>query len=488
MITPLIIPNFNQKAWLIQLINWWNFATGSMPVFILDNASSYGPLLEFYDHCSLLFPNVTIVRYGENSCRQNLAGFLNELDPKYQYYCISNPDILPGPTVPENFLQILKHCLDTYGYYKAGFQLANHNIPDSISIKSKILEDSADHHTNKVFIDYEGKRYKGHKAAIDLTFAMYSRANGGWMFPVDNQKFGHSIRVFESFHLGWYIEDKTNNPEHINYFKTAKCKTQGLKRKDAKGSNSYRPAKYEGIIQSASTGETLAAISTKLAAGEKVVYSRFGDGDILIAGGQAKEKFTNSSPALVAELKAAIAYTDARHIKGMSINYPLEKGMTPGVFAPFEYDDKLAGIVKGFTKQRRFYNPILFHYLAVFEPEKLKAFLDEHVRGKRIMYIGCLPKVKMEILFGKIDYYVATPDRNSYASIESWWPEAKKNLNKVDIVIPATGLATRAVNYRILKENIQVSSLDIGSLVDAVCNLPTRTWIKRAPIDLKKIR
>ena len=96
--TPLIIPNFNQLFYLINLINWWNYYTNNSKVYILDNKSDYKPLLKFYENCHVLWPNVEIVKFKVNNCGDNLKSFLkSRVYNKYSYYCISNPDIMPHP-------------------------------------------------------------------------------------------------------------------------------------------------------------------------------------------------------------------------------------------------------------------------------------------------------------------------------------------------------------------------------------------------------
>ena len=102
--TPLIIPNFNQLTYLKNLINWWRWYSND-PIYIIDNGSYYPPLIEYYKTC-----DAKVINYKENSAHKNLMDFCSDL--KSEYYCISDPDIMPHPGTPFDFLEIYKYCLD----------------------------------------------------------------------------------------------------------------------------------------------------------------------------------------------------------------------------------------------------------------------------------------------------------------------------------------------------------------------------------------
>ena len=119
-------------------------------------------------------------------------------------------------------------------------------------------------------------------------------------------------------------------------------------------------------------------------------------------------------------------------------------------------------------------------------PDLFSEFLCKYIRPKRTLFIGACPKDDMEKLFGPIALYVNTPLKNSYATIEEWYPKvvaAVKN-GKPEMVIVASGQATRALQARLWilaeKNNLNFHSIDIGSVVDAVSGYSTRTWNKKA--------
>ena len=50
-------------------------------------------------------------------------------------------------------------------------------------------------------------------------------------------------------------------------------------------------------------------------------------------------------------------------------------------------------------------------------------------------------------------------------------------VEEVDLVLPAVGMAGRVVQKRLWKLDKQVHSIELGSMVDTVDNLKTRSWM-----------
>lgn len=243
---PLIIPSFNQLSYLINLINWWNYYTGGNQVFVIDNNSNYKPLLRFLKNVRKMFPNVEVVICPVNNLGDNLRKFIDErIKPGgYKYYCISNPDIMPCPSTPENFLEIFQYIIENYGFHRVGFALKLNDIPDYVDNYQDILKRQKGFYDNKnkCIITYMSHAYKGYKAAIDLTFAMYTTKNTGWQYPMNRIHFANALRIFQAFHLAWYIHPHTRIKEHEAYFKNAIMRKPG--HNGQKGINYWKPKKY----------------------------------------------------------------------------------------------------------------------------------------------------------------------------------------------------------------------------------------------------
>lgn len=241
---PLIIPSFNQRGYLINLINWWLWYYPNNPVYILDNNSDdyfrdtlYPLLIRLYR------PMVTVVTFDKNDCVDNLRKFL-EGSPELEYYVISDPDIMPLPNTPPNFLEIFKHAIDNYGFHHAGFGLKTYDIPEWLEDKATLLHNELSLLTTTTEIEFDGKRYKGFKAPIDTTFALYKKSNGGWKNPQSGEAWNNSLRLFYAYHLPWYLHPSHLNPEMKNYFSTARFRIPGV---TSTGVNNYRPEKYKQL-------------------------------------------------------------------------------------------------------------------------------------------------------------------------------------------------------------------------------------------------
>lgn len=230
---PLIIPNFNQLTFLRNLINWWKWYYPENPVVIVDNDSNYEPLLKYYHHNHNEF---TAIGCSTNDFIKNLSNFLSPRG--YEYYCISDPDIMPHPATPPQFLEIFKYAIDHYGYHHAGFDLITEDIPDWNKKKAWIQGDEKALHGVPVEIEYEGQKYQGYKAPLDTTFALYKRDNGGWQAPQSAENWTNSLRLFKAHHLTWYIHPDHVNEEMKHYFATCKKFEPG---QISAGKNNYRP-------------------------------------------------------------------------------------------------------------------------------------------------------------------------------------------------------------------------------------------------------
>ena len=230
---PLIIPNFNQLTYLRNLINWWQWYNPEGKVFIVDNGSDYEPLLRYY---ATVDAHVAV--FPENNCIKNLSTFIRDsINGQFKYYVISDPDIMPHPATPPNFLDIWKQYIDN-GYHRVGFNLITSDIPEWVYNKQTIIDNEKDFVINPVVTEMG---FNGYRAPIDTTFAMYSTHNSGWASPMNGQDWSNALRLFNAFHLGWYINGDKLNPEMLNYYSTASKHTPG---EPSAGKNNYRPKQF----------------------------------------------------------------------------------------------------------------------------------------------------------------------------------------------------------------------------------------------------
>jgi len=236
------------------------------------------------------------------------------------------------------------------------------------------------------------------------------------------------------------------------------------------------------MIQVKPTKESFHDVLDSFQSNRRVFYSRFGDGDVYIMMGRDQANHL-ATPSLTQEMIESFTINHPQYLKGLAVNHPREKAMVRGLFAVFRDNREMVEFLErqfGKLDNILFENPVFLHYLSVFNPQEVNAFLDKIIRPKRKMYIGSIPKEKIEKIIGAIDFYVQTPPKNAYANIDEWWPEVMRNIHQVELVIPAAGMATRVINKRLWNLNLEIQSFDIGSLVDVADSRQSRKWIRLA--------
>jgi len=188
------------------------------------------------------------------------------------------------------------------------------------------------------------------------------------------------------------------------------------------------------------------------------------------------------SEKLAAELRASLTIEHPQFLKGLPVNFPKEMGMTKGLFEWFYFNDELAEFV---IRQIPLKFPVIFesswfpNYYSVFKPIEMSQFLDQFIRPRKKMFIGSVPLEDIQKLYGKIDCYVQLPRKNAFSTIDTWWPEILRNIDSVEVVLPAAGMGTRVITKRLWALNKEVHCLDLGSIVDAVSSFaPSRKWVK----------
>lgn len=232
------------------------------------------------------------------------------------------------------------------------------------------------------------------------------------------------------------------------------------------------------MIQTKKTFESLEHLMCLMRESSKVYYSRFGDGDFNIMNG-LRDKMHDPNYALQYELQQVFKIRDELFLRASMLNYELEPGMRPGLFAPASNNAQIEkwAISFGIREDEVFESHIMFHYLSVFHQDKMIQFLDNFIRPKIKVFVGSVPKAQIEKLVGSIHHYIQVPERNAYSTIDKWYPEVFEACLSSELVIPCAGMAGRVINGRLWKSNVNIHAIDLGSIVDAACNKSTRTWI-----------
>lgn len=208
---PILIINYNRLSVLKELVLFLK-NRNHKKIVIIDNNSTYLPLLEYYD---AIKEYVTVERLDKNY--GHLVLWKNkDLYQKYAsgYYIVTDSDIIPNENLPQDYISQLIKVLDKYNdINKVGFALKIDDIPDSFKQKEEVLRWEAKFWQNNI----GGTLYK---SDIDTTFALYPPC-----FKYTSLAFFYNgIRIAGNFtakHMGWYVDPENFSDEELFYFKTS---------------------------------------------------------------------------------------------------------------------------------------------------------------------------------------------------------------------------------------------------------------------------
>jgi hypothetical protein len=231
--TPIIITSFNQLEYLKRLIDFL-LSKGFLNIVIIDNNSTYKPLLQYFDQIE---SNVTIHRLNKNY--GHLVFWKRyDLFVKYGmgYYVVTDPDIVPLESCPDNFLVNFHSILaENKKPMKVGFGLKIDDIPLSNPNREKVINWENKFWKNKVS---EGV----FDADIDTTFALYRP-----FYHRKNKKFKTAYRTdypYVALHGGWYVDLNNLSEEQVFYFNTANDSSSWKIDKSGKIANTDYENKY----------------------------------------------------------------------------------------------------------------------------------------------------------------------------------------------------------------------------------------------------
>lgn len=208
---PIIINNRNRLTFLKTLIKSLE-SKGYNNIFIIDNASTYTPLIEFYNNC-----NYKIFYLKENV--GYLALWKTPIFKKFRkdYYVYTDPDVVPIEECPDNFLEFFLNTIKKHRFAKkVGFSLKIDDLPDHY-----------DHKNDVIYWEQEFRKIVTddnlYKANIDTTFALYRPwAKGG---SNNSHITFRTPYPFEARHMPWYNNSKNLSDEEKYYIDNAKQST-----------------------------------------------------------------------------------------------------------------------------------------------------------------------------------------------------------------------------------------------------------------------
>ena len=223
---------------------------------------------------------------------------------------------------------------------------------------------------------------------------------------------------------------------------------------------------------------TFTYLYEKLDTESKVYYSRFGDGDFQIIKGE-REMMHKYSPELAHELKESFGIVDDNYIRGTMYNEPTYNGSQLINQSSENFKHILEIIKDNFSNYKEFvlYSHVLFTYIVMDDQDIFLDFLNNFIRPKRKLFIGSIKKSSIEKLVGVVDHFVEIPAKDAYYSMDQWWEKVLDCVDKVELVLPAAGMAGRVIQKRLWNLNKNIHSIELGSMVDVLDDLHTRSWM-----------
>ncbi|UJF28768.1 glycosyltransferase family 2 protein [Kaistella sp. 97-N-M2] len=217
---PIIIINFNQLFYLKQLVDFL-FERNFNNIVIIDNRSTYPPLLRYYEEIS----NDVEIEFMEKNYGHAVFFKNKVLQKKYGkgFYVVTDADVIPNENLPADFLKhMIIHLKKHWSQItKVGFALKLDDIPKENLLKQKILKWEAKFWQNK-------QSENIYIAPIDTTFALYKP---GYPRKYDQVPYLNAHRFANSFvakHGGWYVNQSNLTEEQQFYAETASMSSSWL--------------------------------------------------------------------------------------------------------------------------------------------------------------------------------------------------------------------------------------------------------------------
>lgn len=215
---PIFINNYNRITTTTNLINALT-KRGYTNIHIMDNQSTYPPLLEYYKTCP---HKVHYLKKNYGSRAFWKSGLW--LRFMRSNFVVTDSDVVPIDECPDDFIENFYNLLKKYPkVHKIGFSLKIDDLPDWYKYKDKVIE-------------WESKYFENEKeknvfiAPIDTTFALYRP------FSKRGKRDGETeiLRVgapYQARHLPWYINSNDLDQEEAYYVNSLQTSSHWSSRK-----------------------------------------------------------------------------------------------------------------------------------------------------------------------------------------------------------------------------------------------------------------
>jgi len=195
----VIIINRNLYTWPKAMVDWLN--QFPVDVHIVDNASTYEPLLEWYktNPCN-------IIKLETNQGHMCFyGGEVGKVLERGKHFVISDPDLdLSG--VPHDWIDVMHETMEEYKEYnKVGLSLEL----EDLDLENNVVSGYAKRHESQFWSTPINEKL--FKAAVDTTFCLH-RADMGHSYAGIRLN-----RPYTARHLPWYVDPNNVDAEYQFY-------------------------------------------------------------------------------------------------------------------------------------------------------------------------------------------------------------------------------------------------------------------------------
>jgi glycosyltransferase involved in cell wall biosynthesis len=175
------------------------------PVIILDNHSTYQPLLDWYKDV-IKSPKYKSVRIEMIKNEGHLAFWAIGMD-KYigDYFIYTDSDIELNESLPLDWKEIMFNTMQQYDERKVALGIRLDDIPDYYRYKNQVLRNEA-----RWWLDAVEENV--YRADTDTTFAMYKNFHDNCYTSLRLTRKDLLCR-----HMGWYLDLNNLDEEEIYY-------------------------------------------------------------------------------------------------------------------------------------------------------------------------------------------------------------------------------------------------------------------------------
>lgn len=197
---PIVLTNMNRLTTTKRMVEDLFRLNGNADIIIIDNDSTYPPLLEWYIEIK---NDVKIIKNPDNRGPWTFFYTNHNLNINSDVYIYSDADLELNTNMPYNWQEIMLDVLNRYKR-KASLVLRIDDIPDYYEFKDVIKD-----HQSVCWVPTSEKDL--YLAITDMTFSMDYKSNG---YRYESVRMGGD---FACKHVPWYIDFNNVSDEEKYY-------------------------------------------------------------------------------------------------------------------------------------------------------------------------------------------------------------------------------------------------------------------------------